>query len=482
MIENMNPSFLPRDTYHGIQQIQEAVEILRDPTRRLKHDQELSRFRRVVVEEYTEYDASYTGWRPHNPMWHGVHNPSDRYMYSYGNSVHMNPNSPESQEEKERVEHERRLGEEIRMEQEEIRMKEEEERFMAKQRSEEEVLKEERRRRAMRARIIRDEELMAEGHARDDDDSQESHSERVARPGYSTNSRESGYDGGESDFYRGQQYVQEGEYCRHLHWECGEGFAAHNNAQDDLLNFQDSAYEDVDQASGSEYEDHEYYEEEESYEDHDADDSASSNQSTQRTATEYNTAYRERDDLSSVNLTADESKLSDSQYETGREDASEEDPFYFSFSEHTQSVNGGDTSSLDQEQPTVSEDNYIRVDTDLHSQLAPFLPLFESKLNHPSGLYTRADMHCELRGIVMETFCGWLENLRLGFSEADIESTSSHRFGDLHDTSETCDHLGYWTKEYGRDECELCHRWKPIFTLTCPSCGLKACVVCKFRC
>ncbi|KAH8431782.1 DnaJ domain protein [Aspergillus melleus] len=447
-------------------QIQEAIEILRDPTRRLKHDQELSRFKRVSIEEYFEFDAPYTGWRPHGPMWDGVHSASDRYMYSYGNSVHMNPNCQESQEEKERVEHEMRFDENVRM-------REEEERLMAKQRSEEEVLKEERRRRAMRARIIRDEEFMAEGHALDDD-SKEGRSEGAARPGYG---------GEESDFYRGQEYVQEGEYYRYYHWKCDEGFAAHNNAQDDLLNFQDSAYEGAGQASGSEYEDHEYYENEESYEDHGVNEDASSNHSTQPTATEYNTAHRERTIFSSINLATDESKLSDSQYETSREDASEDDAFYYSFSEHTQSVNSTDTSSMGQEQPAVAEDNYIRVDTDLHSKLAPFLPLFESKLNHPSGLYTRADMHSELRGIVMETFCGWLENLRLGFSEVDTQSTFSHSaFDDLYDTSDTCDHLGYWTKEYGRDECEVCHRWKPIFTLTCPSCGLKACVVCKFRC
>ena len=52
--------------------------------------------------------------------------------------------------------------------------------------------------------------------------------------------------------------------------------------------------------------------------------------------------------------------------------------------------------------------------------------------------------------------------LRLGFTEAETQGTSS----DQPDTSETCDHLGYWTKEYGRDECEVCHRWKPIYTLS----------------
>ncbi|PLB45114.1 DnaJ-domain-containing protein [Aspergillus steynii IBT 23096] len=416
------------------QKIQEAVEILRDPFRRMKHDQELSRIKRVFVEEHFEFDASYTGWRSHSPMWFGPRTANERYMYSYGNSVHMNPNSQEAQEEKERVKNEMKFDAEVRM-QEEQELRE------AKQRAEDEVLKEARRRMAMKARVIRDEELMAEGPDSlggcDDEEA------RSADFMYSDDG-ESGYE---------DEYSEEGEYYNYSSYSrYYEGPAEDENPEEDLLNFKEGEHDDDD----------------------DDDDEAFSDQSTQRTATEYNPVYRSRDNTSPFS----ENKLSDSHYETGKEDHSEDDSFYYSFSESTRSVKGEATfSSLGQE-PTAAEDNYIRVESDLHSHLRPFLPLFESKLNHPSGLYTRADMHSELRGIVMETFCGWLENLRLGFSEAESEGNSRSQ----PDKSDTCEHLGYWTKEYGRDECEVCHRWKPIYTLTCPGCGLKACVVCKFRC
>ncbi|THC90723.1 hypothetical protein EYZ11_009811 [Aspergillus tanneri] len=59
--------------------IQEAVEILRDPFRRMKHNEELSRTRRVFVEEQV-FDSSYTGWRPHNPRRFDLSNPREGEM------------------------------------------------------------------------------------------------------------------------------------------------------------------------------------------------------------------------------------------------------------------------------------------------------------------------------------------------------------------------------------------------------------------
>lgn len=431
----------------------------------MKHDQELSRKKRDFAEQDFEFGPSYNGWRPHNSTWFGPQTANERYMYSYGNSVHMNPNSRESQEERARVENEMKFGEEVRK-------REEQEMREAKQRVEDELLKEVRRRMAMRARVIRDEQLMAEGTSMDDYSQSSGYGEK-ARPAnfpYYSDDGESGYRD-EDEFDKGDEYAEKGgPYKYHDCSEYNKEPAEGENVEEDLLNFKQSEYEGKDKAKGGEYDDQEYSEGKEL-------DEAFSDRSTQRATTEYyNPIYRDEDNSNPFDITTNSNKHSDSQYETGKEEHSEEDDApYYSFSERTQSVIVEDTiPSPGQDEHTPAEDNYIRVDADLHSRLAPFLPLFEAKLNHPSGLYTRADMHSELRGIVMETFCGWLENLRQGFSEAEGS--------DLRDVSENCHHLGYWNKEFARDECEVCHRWKPIFTLSCPGCGLKACVVCKFRC
>ena len=110
--------------------------------------------------------------------------------------------------------------------------------------------------------------------------------------------------------------------------------------------------------------------------------------------------------------------------------------------------------------------------TALDRQLAPFVPYFKSKLEDPSQRYTWEDVSTELEGIVLETYCGWLEALRLSFPDArplPEENDSQH-----------CAHLGYWRKEFGCSGCETCGRWRPLYVLTCPGCGIRRCVECKF--
>lgn len=152
-----------------------------------------------------------------------------------------------------------------------------------------------------------------------------------------------------------------------------------------------------------------------------------------------------------------------------------------------------DTDSSEDESETSDEEdieqkdnhgnscNYSYTTNSPASLLTPFIPHFMAKLNDPSGNYTEDDLKTELQGIVMETYCGWLEGLRVTFSGAKPQHslTASDTAG--YDNKQECLHLGYWKKEFERPECDVCHRWKPIFTLTCPGCGIKACVGCKFQ-
>lgn len=104
--------------------------------------------------------------------------------------------------------------------------------------------------------------------------------------------------------------------------------------------------------------------------------------------------------------------------------------------------------------------------------LAPFIPYLESKLHHPSNRYVAEDVQTELKGIVLESYCGWLESVRLSFSDS---KPLRQRID-----AEECSHLGYWAKDFESPECEACGRWMPIFVLTCPGCGIRRCAGCKF--
>lgn len=155
-------------------------------------------------------------------------------------------------------------------------------------------------------------------------------------------------------------------------------------------------------------------------------------------------------------------------------------------SSRTNNAETTDTDSSKEESETSDEEDehednpindYTYNYTNKSSLLTPFIPHFMAKLNDPSGKYTENDLQIELRGIVMEAYCGWLEYQCATFSAAKPQPQPSIFTSDA---TGTCLHLGYWKKEFERSECEVCHRWKPIFTLTCLGCGIKACVGCKF--
>ncbi|KAJ5964854.1 uncharacterized protein N7479_004730 [Penicillium vulpinum] len=107
-----------------------------------------------------------------------------------------------------------------------------------------------------------------------------------------------------------------------------------------------------------------------------------------------------------------------------------------------------------------------------HDSLRPLTPFFKRKLADPHGRYTIDDLAGELNGLMLESYCGWLEDVRLSIPNASPMKVRT--------SPSLCSHLGYWYKEFCRPICDACNMWMPTFILTCPGCGVKACVRCKF--
>lgn len=364
-----------------------------------------------------------------------------RYMYSYGNSVHMNPDSKDSVDERERITRERKLDEEIRQRksyrhhgpfsssnEKEFEQAAPKHREKSQERFEDKSW-ETRRQEAMKARVVHDEkELNDEGGQGESVHGKEEHAEEQ--------------EGGNHPGVFGKEEVHE---------------------------------EESDEKDGCDYTDDEN-EQESEYGEEDEDDDAQS-------TSEYGTAQ--------------ESEISDSNAEDDGPCTEEEDMTIFYDCKQTHLPNTAntaasqdepgsesDTSEEDEEEEEKEEEGDQQKDNNSPntntketspSLLSPFIPNLNAKLNDPSGNYTKEDLHVELYGIVMETYCGWLESLRLTFPDAKPTSPSENEQG------QGCLHLGYWEKTFGCPECEICHRWKPVYTLTCRGCGIKACVGCKFQ-
>ncbi|OQE42291.1 hypothetical protein PENCOP_c004G01708 [Penicillium coprophilum] len=107
-----------------------------------------------------------------------------------------------------------------------------------------------------------------------------------------------------------------------------------------------------------------------------------------------------------------------------------------------------------------------------HDSLRPLVSFLTQKLADPNGRYTIDDLGGELNGLMLETYCGWLEDVRLSVPTASPMK--------VRNDPKVCSHLGYWYKEFCRPKCNICNMWMPTYTLTCPGCGMKACVRCKF--
>lgn len=496
-----------------IQQIQQAIEVLRDPDNRQKLDKDLGYYTPREPAWINElFGEDYTGWRPSNCSLYNLRNGLDRYMYSYGNSVHMNPHSKDSAEERAWHENERAMNEEVRQWNME---------------------REERRKQAMRERVRCDEKEMAVAGEESDDNL------------------------GESD----------------VHWENGNTYqewpveedgqvpmaAASHDSVDDDLDVPDFPLvdEDIDNTVEREHdaEDNQSLpglspneeEPENLDQNHDALKNEeydinlpqhvklerSSHRKSNKSNFNYSVAIDDEDEAMSDFLESEEDGSSSEDengimHTQGAALAEEEDDGCESISDfldaeefestHQSEYNYGDDSdsgayirdygddlaSLQREYGTHLENengsdvfyDSKEAESEIHSvsssfynltgvkdhqspnnegngPLSAFIPYFKRKLSHDSGRYTAQDLDLELKGVMMECFRGWLETLRLTMPHSQPLETGYD--------PKNCSHLGLWVKEFGHPECDVCGRWMPISMLRCPGCGIRACISCKLR-
>ncbi|RAL00528.1 DnaJ domain protein [Aspergillus ibericus CBS 121593] len=506
------------------QKIQEAIETLRDPILKQSHDDKLrlNGYRFSDFPDNDHNDPQGTTWRttqayPYNPW-----DPRARYMYSYGNSVHMDPFSPDSLAEKARVQVEIRVGEMLRKEaemreaaeaaaaaaaaaseekgeagaeggdydeeeyEEWIGFNWEErpqtyEEFMEFLKQEEKE-KAERRRAAMRANVEKDEEkLRRDGEDEGEEAEVLTDFVRGYDFGHCWRSKEAGLSVPREyhdDFY------SEDEDDQGVYWE-GYGVKEEdddsdsdtddekevnpNNTNRDENNDSDSDEDHNGNPLGpnttdqppdtyyhSDHDSYSYYDDSDEYDDEDNDcvdlysyDDAAENIPDERSSTEY--------------LTARQSSP-DSQTKSGVSTSGGESAIFYDFSEELTCLAVPDETPK-RSTPGVNLDH-------APGYLTPFIPHFKNKLSHPSGRYTAQDLLTEVTGMILEIYCDWLESIRLTVPEAKPLQKGQE--------PQHCLHLGGWEKHFNRTSCDECQLWKPLYTLTCPGCGIEACVGCKF--
>ncbi|KAJ5758244.1 uncharacterized protein N7511_006938 [Penicillium nucicola] len=116
--------------------------------------------------------------------------------------------------------------------------------------------------------------------------------------------------------------------------------------------------------------------------------------------------------------------------------------------------------------------SYIDYQLGTSESMKHLVPFFRQKVHKNLEKYTANDLYGEINGVVLEAYNGWLEKLRRSVKDAD----PLHLLNKPID----CAHLGSWKKELHREKCERCGLCAPLYLLKCPGCGLKACVRCKF--
>ncbi|KAG2416937.1 hypothetical protein HFD88_008154 [Aspergillus terreus] len=451
--------------------IQQAVEILRDPTRRALHDDELDKRSHAPfvhqpqptrdpfafgggwardphhTSEMSDLaDPHYRGWRPQRYNWW-----TDRYMFSYSHSVHMSPDEQDSVEERARSDRMRREYEEWRQS------------LFGDERA-----GQARSREAMSASVMRDEEEL---RCADDEASVEGHhpmdaahaslfSHGVGDGSHDWEEKQSagevrvgGTRGSSAGQHRGDQVQQTSGGARTD--EDGLGGRVHEQIQVDHQSVASTcaSFTEYETARDSSSDDGTVFYDCRDFEDqshHTSDDVIVGEARVEHQAEEQDQASRAATPADNYSTTTPS--------EAATSAAS---------SEHTQP-----RANLTYEQVTY-RDTLDPLNTETESPLAPFIPYFNAKLTDPSGRYTPEDLNIEIRGLILETYCGWLEDLRLRVPGARPLETGLH--------PQRCSHLGFWEKDFRPIECEACQRWMPIYTLTCPGCGIKACVSCKFE-
>ncbi|GAD92532.1 hypothetical protein PVAR5_1125 [Paecilomyces variotii No. 5] len=328
--------------------IQDAIEVLRDPVKRKKHDRDLSQKTKhwsVILEDDPDFGGpGYTGWTPYGGRKWDLNNAWDRYMSTYHNASHMDPGAVPQDAWAAAAEMEAKF----KREEEEQKRAEEE---AARREVEMELERKKRRRDGMKARLFRDDIENAI------EDMKESLRQDVRKEIEAENAMKAGAVFVDSDADSSPDFSD--EYSEE---EYTESYDSSSGDDDD-----DDGGNSEGQATSSQ----------------DTDETASSTRETGNMAARYTCAA---------------------------------------------SYTGTETESED-------ENSY---------DMAKLIPYFNYKLAHPSRQYSLKDLRAELEGMVLETFCGFVENLRLSFPHANPMIPGND--------PEDCPHHGMWTREFLKKE------------------------------
>ncbi|RDW70844.1 DnaJ domain protein [Aspergillus mulundensis] len=565
------------------QKITEAVEVLRDTTTRRAHDQQLGRkYKHPTEEERLFARPDYKGWKP-NGMCRGTYVCKDRYKFSYGESVHMNPSSKESQEELARCERAR--------EEEAEKAREENLRRAAEKTSAETAARKTNRRKTWRETWNPDEEELARCERVRKEEVEKREQENIHRAAENSAAEQSTkeannwktwqsvlnpnakpfraprqtYNGGAHSGLRpvwfagaepkeGSQGVLEpdlageaevdpraGSKQKHergfnietlsevsgnatteaqinpdleAHSDAGfegegdiepdmepvavVGAGSAHHAKSDANSIIDKIGNRHTATSGSIEETSFEKEHEAKPRHHETDiDIDTATEETDSVYTASPDCFTPEDpqapgDFSNCSISGAWAPSSnDHPFKADGIPAADDESagsIYYDFSDALSlpsnrpgSQDHHDLSTKDTSSAAPSDASPIPVwhdfaefdEANVYPYLAPFIPYFTTKLADTDGCYSKEDLHGELKGMVMETYCGWLETLRVTIPGAPdpIRPMNSH----------DCRHLGYWKKDLGHEKCEECNLWKPIYMLVCPGCGIKRCVRCKFE-
>ncbi|GFG10097.1 chaperone protein DnaJ [Aspergillus udagawae] len=483
------------------QKIQQAVEILRDPVRRRKHDLELIKLGRISGHGTNFPHAGGSHW---SASAFKRYDENSRYMYSYEQSVHVSPQKQESKEDMKWVEQMLKAEEEFRQNLARQQQVEQMHAQMAAERAgQEENCKlhqtawEDRPCEAFEQNahpedVLEEEpdyfDFYTESINRKEQDIWDKCAQRAPRA----------RDYREEEYY--QEMYQEGEKQPELYEdvEDQEGYEEEDEEQQDNheeeVEDQPELYEGVDYEEEVSKEDTEDQQELYEHEDHDFDDSSlcpddqlseyipsvcESDLDYATAAQSSDSEFKSRFHMESIHAPSSlkEAQKADDDTATFYDlsEAGSSHKYYHANPYLSEAVSVNEavhSNENEQESEEVDNDDSVNPSS-LHDLLSPFVPYFQKKLDDPRGRYAEEDLGVELQGIVMETFCGWLENIRLTVPDAEIPRTGND--------PQQCLHLGSWVKQFERPECEVCHRWMPIYTLMCPGCGIQACVDCKFQ-
>ncbi|KAL4967910.1 DnaJ domain protein [Aspergillus stella-maris] len=515
------------------QKINEAVEILRDPTTRAAHDNALRQIRSIrrpyTKEEVLFSSPDYSGWRPSGMNRYSPHfSRKDRYTFSFGESVHMNPESAESRDEIARCEQARKEEAEDKAEAEAMA---ERVRMAAaakeKEREREREKKENEKKVRQRWKMVWNPEAenFKAGEYRQpyagetNNEPQESewwagarpHDEGCGEPEASAAATQGTAVEAETDYeieteakanftaesthdaqsQTGDETTIEAETTSTRGLDAGTKFNATPYASDSES---DTEYE-IDPVviiePGPEY--HAEFDISSIIEEWTKAHAAKERQDTEtNTETDVDSTTAEKASICSEVQNADQESGESIYYDFSDAAASQptynESEAYHSFpSEHdgleslipNLTISGSASASeTDNSASSMWHDVPEFDEANVYPYLRPFVPYFSNKLADKAGRYTKDDFQGELKGMVLETYCGWLESVRSTIPGA-VESKPSNVAASGLSASE-CHHLGYWKKALGKESCGQCGLWKPIYTLACPGCGIERCARCKF--